>query len=129
MTKTNTKIFRIYRWDIPGYEYTPDGDEKLVDEGFNEFIGDGFDSIDDAVEAVENYVKALNTKNDGRNTVIVQRNLDRHDRRRLCRVHLQVYGFTPEREAEKAIELETTWKEGGEEMCTTSYVEIFSANW
>lgn len=128
---TKTKSFRIYRWDIPGYEYTPDGDEKLVDEGFNEFIGDGFDSIDDAVEAVGEYVKALNKKekDDGRNTVIVQRNLDRHDRRRLCRVHLQLYGFAPEREAEKAMQLETTWIEEGEELCITSYVEIFSANW
>lgn len=118
MTKTNTKTkYRIYRWS-----YT-DGAE-----GFNEFIGDSFDSIDDAVEAVEDYVKALNEKDDGRNTVIVQRNLDRYDRRRLCRLHLQVYGFAPEREAEKAIELETTWIEEGEEVAITSYVEIFSAN-
>jgi hypothetical protein len=112
----NKTKYRIYRWDIE-------------DDGFNEFVGDGFDSIDDAVEAVGEYVEGLNRNDDGRNTVIVQRNLDRYDRRWLCRVHLQLYGFAPEREAEKAMKLETTWIEEGEELCITSYVEIFSANW
>lgn len=124
--KTDNKVYQVYRWDIPGYIITPDGEEILVDDGVNEFIGDGFNSIGDAVEAVEDYVKALNCNDDGRNTVIVNKNLDRYDRRRICREHLEVFGFAPEREAEKAMELHTHYYEDGEEMITTSYVEIFS---
>lgn len=120
----NKENYRIYKWDVPGYEYTPDG-EKLVDEGVNEFIGGSFGSIAEAAEAVESYVKALNSNNNSRNTVIVQDVLNRHQRRRLCQVHLEFYGFAPEREADRAMELETTYTENGEEVCTTNIFFIY----